>query len=250
MTTPARSFRPRILQPWAATLDAPSVATDTIARVTEHDRRMIVGALVVALSCAVGFLVLAVSVNGVGPVAFDEPVIAFVLGWPVPTALWELITALGGAVLITVDVLVVVILLVRREFALALLFALTLIAVTLAVDHAKDFVARPRPDDPLVQAYGYSFPSGHAFTSTVSYGLLVIIAWRSDLPQRYKRAIVVAATILVILIGCSRIALGVHYPTDVVAGWLGGLAVLGVVVALVTSWSARLRSSEIAQEIT
>ena len=206
---------------------------------TAHERRVIWIALLIALVSAVGFVILAMVVNGVGPVAFDEPVIAFVQGWPVPVGVWEFITAMGGPVLIAIDVLVVVILLVRREFLLALVFAGTLIAVALAVDHAKDFVARPRPDDPLVSAYGYSFPSGHAFTSTVSYGLLALIAWHSDLPLAYRRIIVVAAVVLVLLIGCSRIALGVHYPTDVAAGWLGGLAVLGLVVALTTWWSAR-----------
>ena len=218
---------------------AQRTAPDTIASMVPHDRRLIVSALLVALVCALGFVALAVIVNGVGPVAFDATVIATVQGWPVPTGVWEAITAMGGPVLITVDVLVVIILVVRREFALACLFAGTLIAVALAVDHAKDFVARPRPDDPLVQAYGYSFPSGHAFTSTVSYGLLAIIAWRSDLPLRYRQLIVVAAILLVALIGCSRIALGVHYPTDVLAGWLGGIAVLGLVVAAVTYWSTR-----------
>ena len=97
-------------------------------------------------------------VNGVGPVAFDASVIAIVQGWPVPIGVWESITAMGGPVLITVDVLVVVILVVRREFVLALLFAGTLIAVTLAVDHAKDFVARPRPDDPLVAGVRLQLP--------------------------------------------------------------------------------------------
>ncbi len=204
---------------------------------------MVTSALLIALGCAVGFLIIALVVNGVGPVAFDASVIAAVQSWPVPLGVWESITAMGGPVLITVDVLIVMILVVRREFVLALLFAGTLIAVTLAVDHVKDVVARPRPDDPVVSAYGYSFPSGHAFTSTVSYGLLAIIAWRSDLPLVVRRLIVAAAVFLVALIGCSRIALGVHYPTDVVAGWLGGLAVLGVVVAVVTWWSARSRAA-------
>jgi len=205
----------------------------------EHDRWLIVSALLIAAACGLGFVLLAMMVNGVGPVAFDEPVIAFMQGLPVPVGVWEFVTALGGPVLITIDVVVVIILVRRRELVLAALFGGTLILVALGVDHAKDFVARPRPDDPLVSAYGYSFPSGHAFTSTVSYGLLAFIAWRSDLPLRTRRLIVAAAVLLVTLIGCSRIALGVHYPTDVVAGWLGGLAVLASVVAITTWWSAR-----------
>ncbi len=209
----------------------------------EHDRRVIASALLLGLACAVGFVLLAIAVNGQGPIAFDERVATAIQGLSIPVPIWQLITDMGGPVLVGVDVLVVLLLVVRREFTLAVLFGGTLILVALGVDHVKDYVARPRPPDPLVDAYGYSFPSGHTFTSTVSYGLLVIIAWRGELPRRSKRLVATAAVVLVALIGCSRIALGVHYPTDVVAGWLGGSAVLCVVLALVTWWSARVARS-------
>ncbi len=240
MTTPARVFGAVILQPRKPWAEGRRAGTpDTIGRVAGHDRRLIAAALLVAAVCGVGFLILAASVNGVGPVGFDQPVIAFVQALPVPIGVWWLITALGGPVLVAIDVLVVVVMVARREYVLASLFGGTLIFVTLGIDHAKDFVARPRPDDPLVAAVGYSFPSGHAFSSTVSYGLLAYIAWRSDLPLGVRRIILASAVMLVALIGCSRIALGVHYPTDVVAGWLGGIAVLCLVVAVTTWWSGR-----------
>jgi membrane-associated phospholipid phosphatase len=194
--------------------------------------------LVIACVCALGFLLLAVVANGVGPVAFDAPVIGFVQGLPVPLWAWELITSMGaGLVPLAVDVLVVAILLSRRELVLALLFAAALILVAVAIDHAKDYVARPRPADPLVRADGYSFPSGHAFTSTVTFGLLAIVAWRTDMPLGVRRLIVAGAIVLVGLVGCSRVALGVHYPTDVLAGWLGGITVLCLVVAA-TRWAS------------
>lgn len=200
-------------------------------------------AIAIAVACALGFLVLGglVVAHGPGPVLFDVPVRAFVQGLGVPQDAWEFLSWCGGQFLVFVDVLVVALLLGRRQFAMALLFAAVLIAVTLGVDAIKDLVARPRPADPLVPAYGYSFPSGHAFTSTVSFGLLGIVAWRSDLPLGARRLIAAGAAVMALVIGCSRVGLGVHYPTDVSAGWLGGSAVLLGMVAMTAVWWARPR---------
>ena len=206
----------------------------TIRHVGANERRTVTWSLLVAGVCVIAFLLLALLLPTEGPAAFDVRVTAFVMGLPVPVTAWEFLTMLGGGVLVAVDVAVVIVLLARREVAMAILFAATLIAVTLGVDAIKDTVARARPPDPLVTAQGGSFPSGHAFLSTVSYGLLALVAWRSGAPRARRIATVVGTGLLVFLIGCSRIALGVHYPTDVVAGWLGGVAILAGVVAITT----------------
>lgn len=83
--------------------------------------------------------------------------------------------------------------------------------------------SRPALPNPLAHAGGASFPSGHAFGATVLYGALLVLA----LPglRAGRRTLVVAlVSVLVALIGASRVVLGVHYPSDVVAGWLLGLA--------------------------
>jgi undecaprenyl-diphosphatase len=117
---------------------------------------------------------------------------------------------------------------------LALIVAVVLIAATLFTDVVKEYVARPRPSgEPLVSASGYSFPSGHALNSTVSYGLLAVVAWRSSLPLAIRRVAVAVGVTLPILVGLSRIALGVHYPTDVLGGWLAGLAFIALAATLI-----------------
>jgi membrane-associated phospholipid phosphatase len=73
---------------------------------------------------------------------------------------------------------------------------------------------------------GFSFPSGHSALGMVAYGILAVLVSRSRLPRPWRTAIVVALGALVALIGISRIWLGVHYPTDVIAGWAAG----GVIV--------------------
>ncbi|MGH2444620.1 MAG: phosphatase PAP2 family protein [Candidatus Limnocylindria bacterium] len=93
----------------------------------------------------------------------------------------------------------------------------------------KETIDRVRPEvlEPIVVEHGFSFPSGHALLGTVAWGVLGVLIWRSRLRAGWRRAIVAALAILVILIGLSRIWLGVHFPTDVLAGWiLGALIVL------------------------
>ena len=88
----------------------------------------------------------------------------------------------------------------------------------------KQGFARPRPDvvPHLVAADGYSFPSGHSFNAAVVYlGIGLVFAAMSRRPS-LRRTIIGAAIAVSLLVGISRVMLGVHYPNDVMAGWMGG----------------------------
>ncbi len=106
--------------------------------------------------------------------------------------------------------------------------------------YLKDLFQQPRPFDlePSVQlapAEGYGLPSGHAQSAVVAWGSLA--AWSR------KRWLWGLAIALVVLIGFSRVYLGVHFPTDVLAAWVIGGAALGLYLALqarITKWLARL----------
>jgi undecaprenyl-diphosphatase len=104
---------------------------------------------------------------------------------------------------------------------------------------AKEFFDRPRPD--LVPhgslVYTASFPSGHSMMAAVAYLTLGVLIARV-LPQRRQKVYVLSvAVILTLLVGISRVYLGVHWPTDVAAGWLAGAgwALLCVLVARLLS---------------
>ena len=88
----------------------------------------------------------------------------------------------------------------------------------------KAVIARARPDllDPIVNERGFSFPSGHSALGMAAWGILGVLVMRSRLPLRVRRGIVASIAVLILLIGLSRIWLGVHYPTDVLAGWTAG----------------------------
>lgn len=98
----------------------------------------------------------------------------------------------------------------------------------LAVEIIKSTVARERPDilEPILVEHGFSFPSGHASLSMVAYGILAVLVSRSLLPRGTQQAVFGVVVALVFLIGLSRVWLGVHYPSDVIAGWVAGATVV------------------------
>jgi undecaprenyl-diphosphatase len=188
----------------------------------------------VGLACALAFLVLATLVVRRGGFAFDEPLAAAVQALPVPVGFWEACTFLGGAILVPIGVVSVLGAGLSRRIRLALIIVIVLIGAALFTELVKDVVARPRPTmDPLVTAQGYSFPSGHSLNSTVTYGLLALVAWRTRLRLAVRRAAAVVGVVVPVLVGLSRIALGVHWPTDVLAGWLAGVAFVALAATLI-----------------
>ena len=122
----------------------------------------------------------------------------------------------------------------------------------LVVRGLKLLFSRDRPLDQVVEATGYSFPSGHAFASTVFYGMLIYLALTKHRGARALgrlsrrpavRALAVAlGGALIVAVGLSRVYLNVHYPTDVVGGWLAGGAWLVASLLLVDVVETRFRS--------
>ncbi len=135
------------------------------------------------------------------------------------------ITSLGGVTVLTIlTALATVYLLLDRKTGIAVFLFLSVLSGWLASTALKIIVARARPDivPHLVDVSDMSFPSGHAMVSAVTYLTLGALLART---QRYRatRIFVMAAGIfLAVIIGLSRIYLGVHYPTDVLAGWVAG----------------------------
>lgn len=137
------------------------------------------------------------------------------------------LTALGGVTVLTlVAVLAVGFLLLLRRYRQALLTAAATGGGALLGTLLKDLFARARPEivPHLVDVTSLSFPSGHAMNSAIVYLTIAVLLDRGLTGRRLRAFVIGAAVLLVLAIGFSRVYLGVHYPSDVLAGWSIGAA--------------------------
>ncbi|MEU8842178.1 phosphatase PAP2 family protein [Streptomyces roseus] len=141
---------------------------------------------------------------------------------------------------------VVVWLLRRRALRLAAWAACTAITGGLVGLLAKNAVERARPHlpDPVAHAPGFSFPSGHAMTATTSCAVLLLVLL-PVVPKAWRPLAWVLAVVSVIGVGFTRVALGVHWVSDVVGGWL-----LGIVVVTATAFAFEAWRSDIGRPRT
>jgi undecaprenyl-diphosphatase len=125
----------------------------------------------------------------------------------------------------------------RREAKVSLYLVTTNLLGGVINSIVKFLVDRPRPvlEDPIAIAAGKSFPSGHAMGSTIAYGSL-LLAFMPLIPRRWRTAAIVAYILLVIAISASRLGLGVHFLSDVLAGIVLGLAWLLISTATFHLW--------------
>jgi undecaprenyl-diphosphatase len=187
-------------------------------------------------TCVWAFLALADQVAGAPPGSFDERLLRALRSADNPAdpvgPHWVQeaardITALGGYTVLTL--LVVAVLghqVIGRHYHAALLVLAATVGGTLLSMLLKDFYDRPRPDlvPHLTRVSTSSFPSGHAMLSAVVYLTLGALLARLVAGWWAKVYFVVVAALLALLVGASRVYLGVHYPTDVAAGWAAGVA--------------------------
>jgi undecaprenyl-diphosphatase len=109
----------------------------------------------------------------------------------------------------------------------------------------KDLFVRPRPDLVPRSAYssGASFPSGQSMMSAITYLTLGALLARSQERKRLKAYFFLVAALLTFMVGVSRVYLGVHWPTDVLAGWVAG-AVWALLCWLAARWLQSRRAIE------
>lgn len=151
-------------------------------------------------------------------------------GTPALTALLLGLTNCGAPIAVAAIALVVALFLwLQRRYLDLLLLVLAVPGGGLLNLAIKQLVHRQRPlfDDPILTLTSYSFPSGHAMGSTVLYGVLAALLVREIRGARARTAAIAAAVLVIAAICFSRVYLGVHYLSDVIAGSLEGAVWLG-----------------------
>jgi len=158
------------------------------------------------------------------------------VGSPALDAIFKVITFLGDE---KFALLIVPFLYWALDKALALRMAFLYLGSAYVNTVLKAIFAVPRPAAPAVRviapAEGYSFPSGHAQTTTTVWGYLAT--------QVRKTRFVILAIVLIVLVGLSRVYLGAHFPQDVIAGTIIGLVLVAIYNWLLSSYAGRIHLS-------
>ena len=165
-----------------------------------------------------------------GGFVWDKPLMLVLhsLSRPWLDTLFLMITQTGGSILLVFPVLAMLIYLWRRsEKITAVLYLVSVVTFPLVSVVVKNEFARPRQAifPPLVVEHTYSFPSGHTLTAVAVYGLAAVFLW-----QRGHRILAIISGIWVFLVGLSRVYLGAHYPSDVLASLAIGIILLTIIL--------------------
>ncbi len=182
--------------------------------------------LLVVLGCLAVFLVLLNKVMQGEIMRMDQIAHALIvqkLRTPWLTPVMETLSALATPVVLIVMLLVIAAFAPGRRPGWCC--ALNLCLAALLNVALKAIVQRPRPDESLrlVIEHGFSFPSGHSMAAMAFFGLIVWIIWRYGRNRRQRVLLCTAFSIVIVLIGVSRIYLGVHYASDVLGGFCASL---------------------------
>ena len=156
------------------------------------------------------------------------------------TVFWRFITHSGDRyVVIILGIILLFIKSLREKYGVK--FAIAALSSTALYQIMKYIFQRPRPDLALrlIEQGGYSFPSGHSMNCLVSYGILIYLLLRYCENRRLAKLLSFGLGLLTILIGFSRVYVGVHYPTDIIGGWSLGIAVLVAMIYAFEKFDSR-----------
>ena len=172
---------------------------------------------------------------------FDDPIreCFYSLRCPAVTGLAVVITTLANKyVIIGICLVLLIVPQTRLTFGVPLSAgALGLILLNTLI---KILVERSRPEVlHLVTEHGFSFPSGHSITSLFFYGLAIWLVWQYVDNKTAKRVLTVLLAIPTLLIGPTRIYLGVHFPTDVLAAWCLAFIAIIIVIEIINALEKR-----------
>ncbi len=178
------------------------------------------------------FAFLAYSVTHHQTDAIDQSAAAFISSHSTSQLIqvMKVITFFGSTkFLLPAYILLVLYFLTRKKFHYALYISASASGGAGLIYLLKNIFQRKRPGSPILQGItGYSFPSGHAFSSFVFYSIAIYLLWKGNFDNRWKYAATLLFLIYPLSVALSRIVLNVHYVTDVLAGIL--LAIIWLIL--------------------
>ena len=150
------------------------------------------------------------------------------------TPIAKFITNFGGAIFIILLTVILITVIKNKKIGLSILTNLAII--TILNQLLKRILQRPRPTEyRIIEESGYSFPSGHSMISMAFYGYLIYLIYKYVENKNVKWILISLLSILICLIGISRIYLGVHYTSDVLGGFLISISYLVIYISAVNN---------------
>ena len=213
---------------------APRQATGRAAPLKASRDRVDLVLDVLAVAGLVGFVILAVILYAQITPFFDPPIRDALLQYRGWHDLWNDISEAANFPMIGIAVAIVGYLWWRHRRREAVLVGVTLGLVTAGSEAVKELVHRPRPPESQTVVPGviYSFPSGHELEAVCILGIVALLVWRSRAPRPVAVAVAILVAVFCAWVAVARIAIDAHWPSDVLAGFLGGIAVLAMVIRL------------------
>lgn len=148
------------------------------------------------------------------------------------TPIIKIVTNFGGAIILGLITILILILIKNKKIGLSVL--INLCSVTVLNLILKSILQRPRPNEyRIINETGYSFPSGHSMISMAFYGFIIYLIYKNIKNKYLKWISIILLSILILMIGFSRIYLGVHYVSDVLAGFLFSISYLIVYIKII-----------------
>lgn len=178
-----------------------------------------------SLLCAFGFTFVAVFIRDKKIAPIDQTIISKVQGLESPalTAIMKGFTFLGSSLVVGILIVLVLVFFYKvfRYRSELVLFIAVMVGSTLLNQVLKHVFHRARPHvHRLIEETGFSFPSGHSMEAFALYGILAFLLWRQLHTAWAREILILFSVIMILAIGTSRIYLGVHYPSDVIGGYL------------------------------
>lgn len=181
---------------------------------------------IIILSCI--FIIWTILVITNSLTLFDDKIYQFIIGFQnkTLTSIMKVITSFANPLTIVSLCLISLLSLIWKYKTSIYLIIITIIS-TVFNFLTKNIVLRNRPNHlRLIEETGYSFPSGHAMGSIVFYGFIIFLLSKSKINKNLKIFLSVIIGLTIFLIGISRIYVGVHYPSDIIGGFLLGYIIL------------------------
>jgi len=192
---------------------------------------------IISTICIILFLIIGLHIIEIDNNMIDKTIYNLIISIKsdIVTKIFKIITSFAGIHFMMITTIIV--LFIKKLKHKRFILILNLVNDVVLNNILKLIFKRDRPIDiMLVEESGYSFPSGHTMVACIFYGFIIYLINKSNYSKRTKTIINIILTLLIVLIGISRIYLGVHYATDVIGSYLIGISYLIIFIHLVEKY--------------